>query len=509
MVAAENDALPNAKVGGVADVIRDSPKALSKKGLTIDVIIPDYGFNALERIHLGQLSVPFAGQVHQLDAWQVKIGDDSVRQIVLSHPYFSQHNGQVYCNDAPGRPFATDAIKFALFSAAVCEGLLQKVIPAPDVIHLHDWHSACVAVLLKFDCRFVSYAKAKLVYTVHNLALQGIRPFKGDESSLEAWYPSLGYDGQVLCDPRYPHCFNPMRSAINLADKVHLVSPTYANEVLATSEPKNGFFGGEGLEQDLQNAARQQKLVGILNGCEYAESTSFEAKHIANLNSEIETQLFNWMAQSTQLQSGYYIAHQRLLDFRKNKVSGPLVTSVGRLTDQKVLLLRQTYQDAIVIDELCSQLAKQQGRMIILGSGDENLENIFTQAMARNNNLLYLKGYGQKIGELLYQLGDLFLMPSSFEPCGISQMLAMREGQPCLVHQVGGLNDTIRHLENGFCFSGENVQSQCENLVKCFNETLELHHKNPQKWHKITALAKSTRFTWDEAARQYITNLYQ
>ncbi len=509
MVAAENDALPNAKVGGVADVIRDCPKALSKAGLSVDVVIPDYGFAALERVHLGQLSVPFAGQIHHVDAWQLNVADKSVRQIVLSHHYFNQHNGQVYCNDAPGRPFATDAIKFALFSAAVCEGLLQGIIPAPDVIHLHDWHSACVAVLLKFDSRFAHYFNTKLVYTVHNLALQGIRPFKGDDSSLEAWFPSLGYDGQVLCDPRYPHCFNPMRSAINLADKVHLVSPTYANEVLCPSDPINGFFGGEGLEQDLQNAQAANKLVGILNGCEYDSKTLNSAPTLTSLYHEINTELFKWMAKTQQVESGFYIAHQRLLQFMQHESTGPLITSVGRLTEQKVLLLHQAYQGVCVIDELCSQLASYQGRMIILGSGDEALEQTFVQAMARNSNLLYLRGYGQKIGELLYQLGDLFLMPSSFEPCGISQMLAMREGQPCLVHQVGGLKDTIKHLENGFSFSADSLQSQCENLVNCFVDTLEVQQNNPQLWQKIVSNALNSRFTWHDAAKKYIADLYQ
>ncbi|MEI5579218.1 glycogen/starch synthase, partial [Streptomyces brasiliscabiei] len=91
-VAAENDALPNAKVGGVADVLRDCPKALVERGLTVDVVIPDYGFSALERIQLGTLNVPFAGSIHTVQVWQVYVGQQQVRQIVLSHSLFSQHN---------------------------------------------------------------------------------------------------------------------------------------------------------------------------------------------------------------------------------------------------------------------------------------------------------------------------------------------------------------------------------------------------------------------------------
>lgn len=508
MVAAENDALPNAKVGGVADVLRDCPKALVEQGLTVDVVIPDYGFSALERIQLGTLNVPFSGSIHAVQVWQVVVGQQQVRQIVLSHSLFSQHNGAVYCNDDGDRPFATDATKFALFNASVCEALLQGVIMRPDVLHLHDWHSACVAVLLKFDHRFASFSSLRTVYTVHNIALQGIRPFKGDDSSLEAWFPSLSYNGELLCDPRYPHCFNPMRSAINLVDKIHLVSSSYAQEVLQASEPHNGYFGGEGLEQDLQQANANNKIVGILNGCEYPTHEERLNSTLSELYLQIETALFSWMAKQANLQSSYYIAHQRLLQFINQSVTGPLVTSVGRLTDQKALLLRQPYQNHQVLDELCQKLKHQQGRMIILGSGDPTLENTMTAAMARNNNLLFLKGYGNNVGDLLYELGDLFLMPSSFEPCGISQMLAMRAGQPCLVHQVGGLNDTITDLENGFSFSGDTLQMQSEALVSCFEYALTVRREQPKQWDKIVSNAKAARFTWSQVAKDYLDKLY-
>ncbi|MBE0457913.1 glycogen/starch synthase [Pseudoalteromonas sp. KG3] len=508
MVAAENDALPNAKVGGVADVLRDCPKALVEQGLTVDVVIPDYGFSALERIQLGTVEVPFAGSIHSVQVWQVYVGQQQVRQIVLSHSLFSQHNGDVYCNDDGDRPFATDATKFALFNASVCEALLQGVITRPDVLHLHDWHSACVAVLLKFDQRFASFSSLRTVYTVHNIALQGIRPFKGDDSSLEAWFPSLSYNGELLCDPRYPHCFNPMRSAINLVDKIHLVSPSYAQEVLQASQPHNGYFGGEGLEQDLKQASAKNKLVGILNGCEYNTDKQLASSQLSDLYAAIDQALFAWMAKEVNLQSSYYIAHQRLLKFSTQPMSGPLVTSVGRLTDQKALLLRQPYQNQQVLDQLCQKLAEQQGRMIILGSGDPLLENTFTAAMARNSNLLFLKGYGNNVGDLLYELGDLFLMPSSFEPCGISQMLAMRAGQPCLVHQVGGLKDTIADLENGFSFSGDTLQMQSEALLNCFEKALTLRQEQPNQWQQIVSNAKAARFTWSQVATDYLSKLY-
>ncbi len=506
MVAAENDALPNAKVGGVADVIRDVPKVLVAQRLTVDVVIPDYGFELGERCFIGEVSVAFKSETHVLSLFEIPQNQKGVRQIVISHPLFSQ-SLSVYCNDNDNRPFATDATKFALFNAAICEALIQGVLTQPNTLHLHDWHSACVAVLLKFNPRYGKLAKLRLVYTVHNLALQGIRPFKGDDSSLEAWFPSLSYDGQLLCDPRYPHCFNPMRSAINLADKVHVVSPSYSQEVQIASNNAHGFFGGEGLERDLQQAAKQGKLIGILNGCEYAIQNEHEATY-SQLLERIESTLFGWMAKSAQLDSSHYIAHQRVLQFMACDKQGPLVTSVGRLTEQKVLLLCQQQSKDLTIDSVCQIINQFNGRLIVLGSGDSKLEHLFTSAMARNNNFLFLKGYGQGVGDLMYQFGDLFLMPSSFEPCGISQMLAMRAGQPCLVHGIGGLKDTVKHQENGFSFNAQTLTEQSDALLNCLKNALMLRQSKPEQWQSIRSCAKQTRFSWLNVVQQYITQLY-
>ncbi|EAW29100.1 Starch (glycogen) synthase [Alteromonadales bacterium TW-7] len=507
MVAAENDALPGAKVGGVADVVRDAPKALAKHGVSVDVVIPDYGFEPLNRHYIGEVTVAFNAQSHVMTLFKVDQTKNNITQIVISHPMFSE-SGSVYCNDAPGRPFATDATKFALFNAAVCEALLQGLLKRPSTLHLHDWHSACVAVLLKFEPRYSALSDIHLAYTVHNLALQGIRPFKHDESSLEAWFPSLSYNGQHLCDPRYSNCFNPMRSAINLADKIHLVSATYSQEVLKPSNYNDGFFGGEGLEQDLQNAANQGKVVGILNGCEYPALEVANAV-MGELFNEAEKSLFAWMSNSEQLESVHYIAHQRLKQFKATPNNGPIVTSVGRLTEQKVLLLCQPLNGELAIDAVCNSINEQGGRLIILGSGDKALEALFTKAMARNENLLFLKGYAQRVGDLMYQLGDLFLMPSSFEPCGISQMLAMRAGQPCLVHSVGGLKDTVKHNQNGFSFNGATLREQTHTLLSCLTETLAFYKQHPKKWQQIKSNAKAVRFSWSQVASDYISTLYR
>jgi len=515
MIAAENDAIPGAKVGGVADVVRDLPQALPNHDVSVDVVIPDYGHYAdkFESREIATVNVQFAGKSESITLFELYFPETSnqVRQFVLQHPLFGQM-GSVYSHDEGNRPFATDATKYALFNLAVCQLLTESKLTTPDVLHLHDWHSATVAVLCQYAPEYKALSEIHSVYTVHNIALQGIRPFYDDESSLRHWFPTLNFDQNAICDPRYTHCYNPMRAGINLCNKVHVVSPTYAEEVLHASDAENGFFGGEGLEQDLAAAKQQNRLVGILNGCEYAETPAKKNSKKPALNTLLapaQKQVIRWLAQSESLKTVHYLANEQINEWNSQApFTDFLVTSIGRLTDQKALLLRQPYQGKTVLSVLLDDLARVNGRMIILGSGDSRIEFEFMQLMASHDNFLFLNGYGQALSDQMYQHGDLFLMPSSFEPCGISQMLAMRDGQPCLVHAVGGLKDTVQHLENGFSFNGSSLQEQSDNLINAFNDAIKLHANKPKTWAKIADNAKSARFSWQESTKQYLELLY-
>lgn len=516
MIAAENDAIPGAKIGGVADVVRDLPQALPNQDVSVDVVIPDYGHYAqkFESRQLASVNVEFAGQLENVTLFELYLPEtpNKVRQFVLQHPLFSQ-GGHVYSHDEGNRPFATDATKYALFNLAICQLLIEFKLTRPDVLHLHDWHSATVAVLNQYAPQYKELADIHSVYTVHNIALQGIRPIADDPSSLLHWFPTLNFDHSAICDPRYTHCYNPMRAGINLCNKVHVVSPTYAEEILHASDANNGFFGGEGLEKDLERANQQGRLVGILNGCEYADTLNNKRAKTPALSTFLapaQQQVKRWLAQSAQLKTVHYLANEQINNWNSQApFTDFLVTSIGRLTDQKALLLRQPYQGKTVLSVLLDDLARVNGRMIILGSGDSHIEFEFMRLMASHDNFLFLNGYGQALSEQMYQHGDLFLMPSSFEPCGISQMLAMREGQPCLVHAVGGLKDTVQHLENGFSFNGSSLQQQSANLITVFNDAIKLHASKPKTWAKIADNAKSARFSWQESTKQYLELLYK
>ena len=503
-VSAESSSVKGAKVGGVADVVGDVSCALAAQGQDVHVVLPHYQCLELEEQTLcAQVNVNFAA--HELQLSILRIAQSAgVSHYVVSHPWLNSE--QVYFDDTDGRPFAADASKFALFSLAVAQAIVDGVFGKLDVLHLHDWHAASLAVLRAYAPQYQQLQAIPTVYTVHNLALQGIRPFNGDDSSLQHWYPWLGYDGERICDRQFIHCYNPMRAALQLCDKVHVVSPTYVDEVMQPSDASRGFIGGEGLELDLQQAHQQQRLIGILNGCDYdKKQIQYSLDDLWNLS---EQALLQWIATKPVLQSNHYVAHVRSQQWQKLALT-PWLCSVGRITQQKVALLAQPYKGKLVIDHVLDLLAKHNRTFMMLGSGDGHYEQLFNKAMAKHDNFIFYNGFALNLGDAIYQLGELFFMPSSFEPCGISQMLAMRSGTACLVHGVGGLKDTVFDLQNGFVFNGESVQAQIEHMLTQLENALEMHHSQPSKWQTLSNNAKKSRYTWDAAAKLYISELYQ
>lgn len=145
----------------------------------------------------------------------------------------------------------------------------------------------------------------------------------------------------------------------------------------------------------------------------------------------------------------------------------------------------------------------------MLGSGEKQLEDRFAEIARKTENFLYLRGYVDSLSGPLYAIADLFLMPSSFEPCGISQMLSMRDGRPCVVHAVGGLKDTVEHGITGFVFDGVSPQEQAENFVHCVIDAISLKQTNPSEWSNICSNAAAQRFSWPLAAKRYLETLYQ
>jgi starch synthase len=481
--------------------VRDLPLALADAGHWISVITPAYGlFSRLPGTErLAGIKVNFGGKVHTAELSRHTGPNRRIEYLFLDHPIISAPGkGVIYHDDGPDNPFETDATRFAFFSVAVAACVEQAAVP-PDILHLQDWHTGFVLALRRYDRSFKQLRTVRTVFTIHNLAIQGIRPLKDHASSFETWFPGLKYPRRPVSDPRYPDCVNPMAIAIRRADKLNTVSPGYAQEILQPSDPERGFSGGEGLESDLRKAAAENRLTGILNGCTYPRPGGRRPGW---------ARLLEAIAGERHLLKGNRPARKTLESLSRRRPANVLV-SIGRISDQKIaLFLEKTDTHGSALESILDV----HGRKIVfimLGSGDRLLERRLMGVAAKHGNFLYLRGYSEPLPDLMYRAGDLFLMPSSFEPCGISQMLAMREGQPCVVHAVGGLKDTVTDGANGFSFDGDSPARQARNFTATVRRALALRATDRDGWETIRKNAAAMRFSWEAAASAYISDLYE
>jgi len=523
MLAAENDGIPEAKVGGIGDVVRDVPPALAAlpgEDLQVTVVLPSYGFlhtrpGARE---IGSLEMDFAGARRWVTAYEVpgRKAVAGVRHVVLDCPLFEARHPltgrmTIYQDDLPGRPFATDATRFAAFCLAAAEAMKLGLFGTVDRLHLHDWHAAFVLVLRELDPAFGFLRQFRTVFTIHNLGLQGVRPLRGDDSSLEAWYPqlapALAAAHPAIEDPDWPDCVNPMAVGIRWADAVHAVSPSYAEEILLPSRTPD-FFGGERLEGDLQAAAAEGRLAGILNGCEY---TGRHPRKLAwpDLITRLRSEVLSWVARDQQVSLVHFLALERMTDLaRRGRAPELVATGVTRVVEQKSLLLVAKASSGSSGLQAVLETLGENGVLFLLGTGDKAYEAFLLEMAGRHSNFVFLNGFSNACAELLYANGDAFIMPSSYEPCGISQMLALREGQPVIAHRVGGLKDTVHEGRNGFVFEGWFMNEQVDGLVDACRRAVALKRQHPAAWKKLAEAAGKERFLWSDAVGQYLAQLY-
>lgn len=533
MIVAENDAIPLCKVGGVADVVRDAPRALAAAGCEVIVLTPSYG-----RLHAlpgaarcaGVPTLPsHAGAAPVLYDCPAKPGAGSagVRNIVVDHPLLRSH--AIYEADSADRPFASDATKFAHFCRIAGDAIRAGAFGKVDCLHLHDWQTGFLFALREFHPDFAFLRGIRIAFTIHNLAYQGVRPIAGDDSSLEAWFPDLvgvewsrrtaaPHRDSVLRDPRWPACFNPMLAAIRLADAVHVVSPTYAQEVLLPNDPATGRCGGEGLDEDMRNAAAAGRLHGILNGCDYPAGRVPPKLDAARLFGNVRD-LLPSLLHSAPDEKCRWLPHVTVLARLGNPALVPsaeklLLTCVTRAASQKVDLMRTPVSESVAgksgvsaLEQILRDLGDK-GVLVMISSGEHDIEDFLTGLAVRYTNFIFINGFAAPIADALYASGDMFLMPSSFEPCGIAQMLAMRDGQLVVAHATGGLKDTIRDGTDGFLFSGGSLVEKADNFAAAVRKAVAMKISDAGGWAKMVASARAVRFEWSRAANEYIAKLY-
>lgn len=465
MVASEG--LPYIKSGGLADVIGSLPKELVKKGHEVRVVMPLYAPIA-RKFHDGfqleaQYTVSISYHEVPVNIWSQMQGDVKF--------YFVEHKGYFERDNLYG--YMDDGERFAYFQKAVIE-MLNQLNYFPEIMHSHDWHTGMIPVMCKeghsFDER---YRNIKHVYTIHNLAYQG-------NFGAEMLDSCLGLDYRIFDNGnvRYDGGISFMKSGILYADKVTTVSPSYSQEILTPQY-------GEHMEMVLE--MRRYDLWGITNGID-----------IESWNPKTDPEIpyhFNKVNVKKQ-KAANKMALQQEMGLQVNP-DVMLVGVVSRLTWQKGFYL---------LMEKLHELCQMPIQLCVLGSGEERIEQEVAQLENGNKGkIVFYKGYNDSLAHRIYAASDLFLMPSLFEPCGISQLISMRYGTLPLVRETGGLRDTVNPYNefeksgNGFSFANYNS----DELIGVLWNAIHVYYDCPQDWKMLVRNAMNTDVSWEASANTY------
>jgi starch synthase len=466
---AASEARPLAATGGLADVLRALPDALARLGWKVRRFLPAYG--SLRRDGFAQDPLEFAIPLDRGEA-QVRFASREepggvVTTLVECGELFARPG--IY--GPPGAVYPDNARRFAGFSRAVVERARFARNP-PGILHVHDWHAATVPLFVRFVGRWPK--RPGTVLTIHNLGYQGHFPREAlehlalpEEVERGIFHPEgIEFFGGV----------NYLKAGILYADRITTVSPNYAKEILT---PELGW----GLEGVL--AKRGSDLSGILNGADY---DLWDPARDPNLP----------RAYSPEEPGGKRAAAQRLRERMGLPASArPILGVVSRLVHQKGIDL---------VAHAAADLLGTGADFAVLGSGDPEVEAELRRIqLARPDRVGLVLGYDEGLSHLVVAGSDLLLMPSRYEPCGLTQMYALRYGTIPVVTRTGGLADTVADEQanpgggTGFFLDSATP----EGLVAAVRFALDLRAKKPARWQALQQRAMAEEFSWDRAALRY------
>lgn len=466
---ATSEAVPFIKTGGLADVAGTLPKYLDKEKYDVRVILPKYLC----------IRSKLRDQIKSVDSFFVKMnwrtqyaGIDEMEYDGIT--YYFIDNEYYFAGPKPYGEMYQDSEKFAYFSKAVLDAL-PVIGFCPDLIHCHDWQTGLIPVYLKaYYAENEFYKNIKTIMTIHNLKFQGrwvMSEVKDVTGLPDAYFTDDKLE--LYGDASF------LKGGIVYADAVTTVSDTYAEEI------KTPFFG-EGLDGLLK--ARSGDLRGIVNGIDYEDYDPKNNRHIA--------------------------VNYGLEDFRKNKIKNKralqkelglvqddhkfMIGMVSRLTSQKGLDLV-----AYVMDELC---ADENVELVVLGTGEEQYESMFRHFAWKyegrvSANIFYSEALSHKV----YASCDAFLMPSLFEPCGLSQLMSLHYGTLPIVRETGGLKDTVepynefKHTGTGFSFANYNAHE----MLHTIRYAQYIFTDKKREWNKMIERAMNADFSWEVSAKKY------
>jgi starch synthase len=474
---------PLAKVGGLADVVTGLSRELEMRGNNVEIILPKY--DSMRYDHIWGLCVThddlwvpwYGGHVH-CTVWFGFVHD---RKCFFIEP----HSPENFFNRGAIYGFDDDVLRFAFFSRAALEFMLKSG-KHPDIIHCHDWQTALVPVLLYEIYQHIGMTKPRVCFTIHNYKHQGVTgDFLLDATGL--CRPDYYFHYDRLLDNTIPHALNLMKGGVVYSNFITTVSPRYAGE---TKDGGQGF----GLEPTLHR--HHYKYGGVVNGIDYDTWNPEIDEHIS-----VQYTVDN----IDDKYANKHALRQRLLLAESNK---PIIAFIGRLDPQKGLdLVRHALFYALNNDS----------QFVLLGSSpDQDINNYFWELKRHLNDSpdCHIEvGFDEDLAHLIYAGSDMMIVPSLFEPCGLTQLIAMKYGTIPVVRAVGGLADTVfdkdnahdkpLHERNGFVFNDYDdpgIESALSRAISCY-------YQYPEHFRDLIINAMRTDYSWRLPGQHYL-NIY-
>lgn len=467
------EVVPFAKTGGLADVAGSLPKAVHALGHDIRVAMPRYGRIDPDKFGLKQVLPAFPVPMDkQMEEASILEGS-----LAPSIPVYFIENGKYYDRDGIYM-YPDDAERFIFFCRSSLE-MLKRLDWCPDIIHCNDWHTAIIPNWLKTvykDDPF--FAHTATVYTIHNLAYQGVFGYRVLEVAGIAAYGFM-YHSEMA---DLSEVVDLMARGIFFADVINTVSEKYAQEILTPEF-------GEKLDPLLRD--RRDRLFGILNGIDSDIMNPATDKYIA--------QRFD--ADSLDRRVTNKLALQREANLQED-ASVPLIGIISRLADQKGF---------DILGDAIDHLLDLGIQFVLLGTGDPHYHEMFSRiAQTCPGRAAVFLTFNAELAQKIYAGSDMFLMPSRFEPCGLGQMIAMRYGNVPIVRATGGLADTVKDFDprssegNGFSFVGYDRWALFAAIVRALE-----NFKYRDTWRKLQVRGMGADFSWTASARKYVDLYYR
>ena len=467
---ASSEAVPLIKTGGLADVAGSLPTVLAGMGLDVRILLPGY-LDVLDQLEEVREVARLALEDADASLLEIALPGSGVTTWLLRHPLFSERAGNPY-HDEQGQPWADNAERFMLLSrAAVTIACGDSELDwEADVLHCNDWHTGPAIALAHQRTQ-----RPRTVFTIHNLAHMGMF----DRATFERLsLPEHFWSGQSM--EFYDQlCF--IKGGLSHADWITTVSPTYAEEICRSP-------GGMGLEGLLSH--RQDRLRGILNGID---------ETVWNPSTDpLLVQTYDRDNLPLKRANKTALLQELGLDGAEDAL---LFGFVGRLAQQKGVEL---------LLPLLDELLRSPCRLVVLGTGDAQLEQALAQLADRHpGSAAVILAYNETLAHRIEAAADVFLMPSLFEPCGLNQMYSLRYGTLPLVRSVGGLADTVTHASEaniaaqratGFVFTEPDSQA----LWQALQCALQLW-RDPVAWQQVQRTAMAQDFSWQRSAQSYLS----